>query len=370
MKNKVKIMNLLLSLIILFILFTGTAFANTETEKLLQEIIEGKGVQVNTYIYINMGNVYFSLGLYEPALDEYEKALDIDKNNVFAKINQSYALYKLDEEETALSNLSLITEENPNNAIAYYLKGLIYKETLEYDLAITEFEKVAELVPQNYKLICELAQLYQDNDQLIKATEFYVKLGKIKSGPYILENFLAYKENATVCLNLGDYYHSIGKIDKAVAAYNQATQFTEDKKSVAMAYYRLGIIDLKGEKYAQAIKEKILSQTTYPLRIKEFTFDHFSQAFIEIGDMHYNGGNLQKAAKNYELAVQLADSDHISSEAHYKLGLTYYRSEDYENALREGETALSLNPDFLSDQERLIDLLIANSWSVITHKEK
>ncbi len=137
-----------------------------------------------------------------------------------------------------------------------------------------------------------------------------------------------------------------------------------------MAYYRLGIIDLKGEKYAQAIKEKILSQTTYPLRIKEFTFDHFSQAFIEIGDMHYNGGNLQKAAKNYELAVQLADSEHISSEAHYKLGLTYYRSEDYENALREGETALSLNPDFLSDQERLIDLLIANSWSVITHKEK
>jgi len=146
---------------------------------LLQEIIEGKGAQVNTYIYINMGNVYFSLDLYEPALDEYEKALDIDKNNVFAKINQSYALYKLDEEETALSNLSLITEENPSNAIAYYLKGLIYKETLEYDLAITEFEKVAELVPQNYKLICELAQLYQDNDQLIKATEFYVKLGKL-----------------------------------------------------------------------------------------------------------------------------------------------------------------------------------------------
>jgi len=370
MNKKNNRINLILFLLILFILFTGTAFASTPTEQLLLEIIEGKNTQIDTYTYINMGNIYFSLGLYDPALEEYEKALDMDKNNVFAKINQSYSLYKLGKRELALSNLSLITAENQNNAIAYYLKGLIYKETLFYGLAITEFEKVVELIPHNYKLTCELAQLYQDNDQLIEATEAYVKLGKLKSSPYILDNFLAYEKNAAVYLNLGDYYHRIGEIDEAVIAFNQATQFTNDEKSVAMAYYRLGIIDLKGEKYADAIKEKTLSQATYPLRMKEFTFDHFAQAFIEIGDMHYHGGNLLKAAENYALAIHLVDSDSISSKAHYKLGLTYYRSEDYENALREGETALSLNPDFLSDQERLIDLLIANAWSIITHKEK
>jgi len=369
MNKKSKLINLVLFSMILFILFIGMADATTETEKLLLEIIEGKNIQVDTYTYINMGNVYFSLGLYESALAEYEKSLAIDKENVFAKINRSYALYKLEEKETALSNLSQITSENPNNAFAYYLKGLIYKETLDYDLAIAEFEIVEELIPHNDKLVCELAQLYQDNDQLIEATEAYIKLGKLKSSPHILENFLAYKENALVFLNLGDYYYSAGMTKKAVEAFNQATQFTEDKKSIAMAYYRLAIIDLKGEEYAQAIKEKILSQATYPLRMKEFTFDHFAKAFIEIGDMHYHGGNLQKSAHNYELAIQLADSDPISSEAHYKLGLTYYRSEDYENALREGETALSLNPDFLSEQERLIDLLIANAWSVITHQD-
>jgi len=44
------------------------------------------------------------------------------------------------------------------------------------------------------KLICELAQLYQDNDQLIKATEFYVKLGKIKIRSLYPGNFLAYRK--------------------------------------------------------------------------------------------------------------------------------------------------------------------------------
>jgi len=161
----------------------------------------------------------------------------------------------------------------------------------------------------------------------------------------------------------------VGSIDKAVSAYNKATQFTEDKRSIAIAHYRLGLIDLKGKEYEQAIMEKVLSQKFYPLYIKDFTFDNFAQAFIEIGNMNYNAGELQKASQNYELALQLADSNYILSEAHYRLGLSYYRSQDYENAVREGEVALSLNPEYLSDQQRLIDLLIANAWSNLTKKE-
>jgi len=367
-RKKVRV-NILIFLIILLIFFTTTVCASIKTEKLLQEIIEGKTIKPDIFTYINMGNFYCSLELYEPAEKEYQKALNLDETNILAKINQSYALYKMGEKELALTKLSQIIIDDPNNAFAYYVKGKIHKEALEYDLAINEYEKVAELIPQNDKIISELAQLYQDNDQFISATETYIKLGKLKPSPYILENFLAFKTNAACYLNLGDYYSSIGNIDQAVSAYNKATQFSEDKRSIAIAYYRLGIIDLKGKEYEQAIMEKVLSQKFYPLYIKDFTFDNFAQAFIEIGDMHYNAGDLQKAYKNYELSLQLADSNYILAEAHYKLGLSYYRSQDYENAVREGEIALSLNPEYLSDQQRLIDLLIANAWSNLTKKE-
>ncbi len=355
-------------LIILLALFTTTVFASSETEKLLQEIIEGKTMKPDIFTFINMGNFYYSLGLYEPAEKEYEKALGLDQTNILARINQSYVLYKMGERELALTNLSQIITEDPNNAFAYFIKGMIYKETLEYELAIIEYEKVVELIPQNDKLLAELGQLYQDNDQLIEATETYIKLGKLKPSPYILVNFIAYQESATCWLNLGDYYGSVGDIDQAVSAYNKVTQFTEDKRSIAIAHYRLGLINLKGKEYELAIMEKVLSQKYYPLYIKDFTFDNFAQAFIEIGNMHYDAGELQKASQNYELALQLADSKYILSEAHYKLGLSYYRSQDYENAVREGEIALTLNPEYLSDQERLIDLLIADSWSSLTKK--
>ena len=356
-------------LIILLALFTTTVFASSETEKLLQEIIEGKTTKPDVFAFINMGNFYCSLELYEPAEKEYEKALGLDQTNILARINQGYVLYKMGEKESALTNLSLIIIEDTNNAFAYLVKGMIYKDALEHDLAIKEYEKVVELIPQNDKLISELAQLYQDNDQFIEATETYIKLGKLKPSPNILDNFLAYQVSAAGYLNLGDYYSSVGNIEHAVFAYTKATQFSEDKRSIAIAYYRLGLINLKGKEYEQAIMEKVLSQKFYPLYIKDFTFDNFAQAFIEIGDMHYNAGELQRAYQNYELALQLADSNYILSEAHYKLGLSYYRSQDYENAVREGEIALSLNPEFFSDQQRLIDLLIANSWSNLTKKK-
>jgi len=353
----------------LLIFLSSTIWANEQTEKLLREIIERKTLRPDVFNYINMGNFYCSLNLYEPAEKEYQKALDLDATNILARINHSYSLYKMGKKESALEHLSQIISEDPNNAFAYYVKGIIYKDFLDYDLAIAEYEKVMEIIPHNDKLIIELAQLYQDNGQFIEATETYVKLGKLKSSPPLLENFLAFKANAASYLNLGDYYNRIGETEKALAAYKKATQFPEDQRSIALAYYQIGLIELKGERYEQAIKEKSLSQQTYPLYLEDFTFDHFAQAFLEMGDMHYKAGDLPKAHHNYELALQLADSNYILAEAHYKMGLTYYRSQDYENALREGEIALSLNPEYLSDQQRLIDLLIANSWSNLTKKD-
>ncbi|GAJ20043.1 unnamed protein product, partial [marine sediment metagenome] len=61
-------------LIILLAFFCTSAFASNETEKLLQEIIERKTMKPDVFAFINMGNIYCSLDLYEPAEKEYEKA--------------------------------------------------------------------------------------------------------------------------------------------------------------------------------------------------------------------------------------------------------------------------------------------------------
>ncbi|GAH28245.1 unnamed protein product, partial [marine sediment metagenome] len=67
MNRKKLRVNFVIFLIILLALFTTTVFASSETEKLLQEIIEGKIAKPDVFAFINMGNFYCSLDLYEPA---------------------------------------------------------------------------------------------------------------------------------------------------------------------------------------------------------------------------------------------------------------------------------------------------------------
>jgi len=344
--------------------FSISADNNIRLEELLQSIIEEKTVIPDVYTVINLGNFFFAQQLYPPAHDEYVKALQIDPSNKIALINLGYTFFKIGDFEEALTQLTPLTEDDI--AYAYYIRGMIYREQRELDKAIEQYEKVVELIPNHPQLNAELGQLYLDNHQLVKANERFMEMGYYKNRPPIMEKLISYQPNAYCYLHLGNYYRSNGELEQAREAYQKATQFESDERSIALAYFYQGEINLKDHNYDRAIIEKELAQKVYPLGQHQFTFNSFAEALIEIGDQYYHNGNLPEALNHYQLATNLANAPDILAEAHYKKGLTYYRSQDYENALREAETALSLNPDYLSDRQRLIDLLIANSWSKIT----
>lgn len=365
---------IIITFLLFFILLLSNtivfADSNIQLDELLQTIIEEKTVIPDAYTFINLGNFFMNQGLYEPALEEYQKALSVDPGNKMAAINLNYALFKTDQYDQVLNQLNQLTAQDNANAYAYYIMGLIYREQRKLDRAIEQYEKVVELIPNHQQLNGELGQLYLDDHQLIKANEKFVEMGYCQIRPPVMDKFIAHQIDAYCYLHLGNYYRNHGELDKAQQAYQRATHFEDDKRSIALAYFYLGEINLKEHQYDRAIIEKDLAQKTYPLGDHHFTFDSFAEAFIEIGDTYYHGGNLPEALHHYELATNMANAQDILALAHYKKGLTYYRSQDYENALREAETALSLNPDYLSDRQRLIDLLIANSWSEITKSNR
>ena len=369
MKRKIKISTIaccffLFSLILLH--FSIYASDSVNLEELLQTIIEEKTVVTDVYEIINLGNFFFSEQLYSPARDEYIKALQIDPSNKIALINLSYTFFKMGDFDKSLERLTPLAEDDI--AYTYYIRGMIFKEQRKLDEAIAQYEKVVELVPNHPQLYSELGQLYLDNHQLVKANKRFIEMGYCKYRPPIMEKLVAYQPNAYCYLHLGNYYRNNGELEQAQGAYQRATQFDDDPRSIALAYFYRGEINLKDHSYDRAIIEKELAQKVYPLGGHQFTFNSFAEALIEIGDQYYHNGILSEALTHYQLATNLANKPDILAEAHYKKGLTYYRSQDYENALREAETALTLNPDYLSDRQRLIDLLIANSWSNITRR--
>lgn len=372
MKNK-KVIRITLVVFFLSVIFFLSNFStiandNTQLEALLQAIIEEKTIIPDAYLLINLGNFFLDQQLYQPAQDQYQKALKVDPSNKMALTNLSYALFKMGSYEQAFNYLDQFIVDDAAYAHAYYIKGMIFKERGEIEKAIEQYEKVIELIPNHQQLNAELGQLYLDNQQLIEANERFMEMGYSQPRPPIMNLLTAYQVDAYCYLHLGNYYRNSGDLEKAKQAYQKATQFEDDKRSIALAYFYQGEINLKEHQYDRAIIEKTLAQKTYPLGDHNFTFNSFAEAFIEIGDTYYHAGNLPEAFRHYELATNMANAEDLLAIAHYKKGLTYYRNQDYQNALREAETALTLNPDYLSDRERLIDLLIANSWSKITIK--
>lgn len=370
MKGKTKIgVKMAVLLLLFFALCHLCSFAGPNTAKLeavLQSIIEQRTVTTDAYDVINLGNFFFAKELYPLAQEEYEKALQLEPANKIALINLSYLFYKMGDFEQTLVQLERLAEDDIT--YAYYLRGMIYKEQRELEKAIEQYEKLIKLIPNHPQFLADLGQLYLDSQQLVKANEKFMEMSYLKYRAPIMEKLLAYQPNAYCYLNLGNYYRSNGEPDPAKEAYQAATKFEGDDRTTALAYYYLGEIDLKDYNFDRATLEKELSQKVYPLGGHQFTFNNFAEALIEIGDQYYHNGKLPGALEHFQLAANLASAPDILADAHYKKGLTYYRSQDYKNALREAETALSINPEYLSDRQRLIALLIANSWAKLTNK--
>ncbi|MBI5233945.1 MAG: tetratricopeptide repeat protein [Deltaproteobacteria bacterium] len=73
---------------------------------------------------------------------------------------QGIALYKAEDYEDAVLSLKKARDKDPLSAIAAYYLGLSYKQTLDYQAAITNLKDVLSLVPPVKEAHYELAEVY------------------------------------------------------------------------------------------------------------------------------------------------------------------------------------------------------------------
>lgn len=76
------------------------------------------------YSLIESGILKFNTGYYKAAIEEYNKALEIDPNSCEAYLNRSLAQYNLGEFQESISDCNKVIELNPLLAVAYYNRGI------------------------------------------------------------------------------------------------------------------------------------------------------------------------------------------------------------------------------------------------------
>ena len=130
--------------------------------------------------------------------------------------------------------------------------------------------------------------------------------------------------------NLGNILRSMGKLEEAVGAYQQAIAL---KQNYVEAYYNLGNTLGELENWSEAIAQY---QKAIALR------PNYAKAHNKLGTVLRKQGNLERALISYQKAIAIKPN---YSDAYYNLGITFGQQEKFDTAIKYYQQAIALNPD-------------------------
>jgi tetratricopeptide (TPR) repeat protein len=123
-------------------------FDRAEVETLtIKELTEKTNIEESkTYYYHLLGELFLHKGLYEQALENFNKAATIESLDRTFFLNASgEAYFKVENLNMAIEKLEAALKINSNYAQSHYLLGLVYQKKGEKDKARKHFKKCIDI---------------------------------------------------------------------------------------------------------------------------------------------------------------------------------------------------------------------------------
>lgn len=150
--------------------------------------------QSNEKELLNKGRSYFNKGMYDEAIAEFTKVIKVNSSNIEAYFARGVAYYN--------HGLQYLKKDNFDEAIA----------NLNFDLAISDYNKVIEKFPNSFKFYVNRAGCYADKGDIVHAISDYGKA--IELNP---NNADSYSSRAYLYFRNKEYDKSWKDVDKAEA---------------------------------------------------------------------------------------------------------------------------------------------------------
>jgi tetratricopeptide (TPR) repeat protein len=233
----------------------------TEKERLFLDVVyagaierdEEKGFQIAKNIaekfpreklaYIILGAHYEGRGLYQEAIEEYKKAMELDPSEGLSQLGMLYI--EMGNYEKAIDYLEKYASFFPRNAYPLFLMGLVYFLKNELDKVIEKEKEALEREPDYFWSFIALSYVYALKENYImtlkwldQCLETTTLLG-LRAGCYGYRGF---------------YHYWLGRLDQSLNDLHKANELAEDvgnkwQKSMAnlligFNYYIRGDLEL------------------------------------------------------------------------------------------------------------------------------
>ncbi len=305
--------------------------------------------------YYNRGSAFDEQGEYEKAIQDYDRAIELKPEDAKAYANRGVSYYNQGEYEKAIQDFDMAIALNQEYAIAYANRGNIFYLQGEYEQAIQDFDRAIELNPEDADPYSSRGATYRNQGEYEKAIQDYDKA--IELNP----------DDATIYYNRGNIFYLQGEHEKAIQDFDMAIELNpedaeayssraatyrkqgEYEKAIqdydktielnpedAMAYANRGLAYHKLEKYERAMQDYDKAIELNPEN---------AIAYANRGWVYDEQGEYDKAIQDYDMAIELNPDDAIS---YSNRGSAYYNQGEYEKAIQDFDMAIALNPEYAS----------------------
>ncbi|MEX1188754.1 MAG: tetratricopeptide repeat protein [Bacteroidia bacterium] len=246
--------------------------------------------------FITLGDIYLIKNQTRFTRQALEKAIKLspDSKNAHMKLAELFLYVEMRQE--AINEINEVLKRDKTNPKAYYLKGIIYKESGDTALAISSFLTTVEQDP-NYLLAYEQLGLVFSASGNPRAINFYETA--IKLDP----------KNSLTRYNLGMYYQDNGNPEKAVEVFKELVKLDP---AFANAHYNLGYLAIEEDKdYASAIEH---------FKSAEIANPSYAAAVYMQGVCFEKMNKQSEAVKLYQKSIQIDPRFSLGREGLIRLG--------------------------------------------------
>ena len=290
--------------------------------------------QLRTAIQINPSDPgsYTALGMMQgktgraaEAVESFRQALSLEPNSADAHLNLGIALVDQYDRTNGFKEFSEAERLDPRSPAVHYNLGRFYFETAKYEDARKELEEALRLEPNHAAALYFLALAAKQDNDLDRSTQLFEKVIALQPG------------NPDAQFLLGQNLEHQGKTAEAVVHWKLALQADPN---YSQALYNLArALRKSNDPEAQQYQDR------YDTLQKN---QQISDRVQQLGNFALEASNAQnwpQAFAQIQEALELCGECPEAAHLHKNLGMMYVRTGKLNQAQKELQTALQLNPD-------------------------
>ena len=265
------------------------------------------------------GSCKYFLRQYEEAIQDSDKAIEIDPKEAASWYFRGKSKYFLDQFEEAIQDFDKAIEIDPEKSSAWESRGFAYLSMLNYKLAENNFKKVYEIDKDEGNLNINLGKIFYCKKDYYVAIKHYLDVLKLNPN-----NYISYANISLAKFELGDFTGSYYDIKKSEELNNKQT---------GVGFF--SIFDFKELNKVMKIYEENNDLERFEQILDYINKDNKNKInLLSRGILQFKKGDFYSAIS---ILLEVYEVDNQNKECILYLGKAKLALKDYKNALVDFE---------------------------------